>query len=245
MSAGPFQALVRKDIAETLRTGGPHIAMSLLGALGFALIPVMTLPRPLHTQGAEAAAYRAALNAAADAQMPLLVLWIMTFAGAYIVSSLMTREKTRKTMIPILCSGVTSRAVWAAKVTAVFAVTYVVAFLAFGLYIGGISVIGRGLSLPTPKWTIASLVAAPLVSLASFGVVGIIVMLYTHAWYVAVFLSMSPLVLSSVWYKILGAQHRARLFAMPSMVCLAVIAACWALAGLAPRERASGVLEWD
>jgi hypothetical protein len=127
----------------------------------------------------------------------------------------------------------------------VFAVTYVVAFLALGLYVSGISVIGRGLSLPTLKWTIASLVVAPLVSLASFGVVGIIVMLYTHAWYVAVLLSMSPLVLSSVWYRILGAQHHARLFTMSSIVSLAVIAVCWALAGIVPRERASGVLEWD
>lgn len=104
-----------KDVTEALRTGGLHIAMSLMGALGFALIPVMTLPRPLHMQGAEAAAYRAALNAAADAQMPLIVFWIMTFAGAPIVSNLMTREKTRKTVIPILCSGVTPRAVWAAR----------------------------------------------------------------------------------------------------------------------------------
>lgn len=117
MNTGPFRALVRKDIAETLRTGGLHIAMSLLGTLGFALIPVMTLPSPLHMQGAEAAAYRAALNAATNAQMPLLVIWIMTFAGASIVSNLMTREKTRKTMIPILCSGVTPRAVWAANTT--------------------------------------------------------------------------------------------------------------------------------
>lgn len=131
------------------------------------------------------------------------------------------------------------------KVSAVFAVTYMVAFLALGLYIVVISAIGRGLSLAALKWTIASLVVAPLVSLASSGVVGIIVMLNTHAWYVAVFLSMSPLVLSSVWYKILGAQHHARLFIMSSMVSLAIIAACWALAGLAPRERASGVLEWD
>lgn len=245
MNTGPFRTLVRTDIAEALRTGGLHIAMSLLGALGFALIRVMTLPRPLYMQGAEAAAYRAALSTAANAQMPLLVLWIMVFAGACIVSNLMIREKTRKTMIPILCSGVTPRAVWAAKVSAVFAVTYVVVLAALGLYVGGMSVIGRGLSLPTLKWTIASLVVAPLVSLASFGVVGIIIMLYTHAWYVAVFFSMSPLVLSSVWYKILGAQHHARLFTMSSMVCLAVVAACWALAGLALRERVSGVLEWD
>lgn len=245
MNTGPFRTLVRKDIAETLRTGGLYIAMSLLGALGFAQIPVRILPRPLHMQGAEAAAYRAALAAAADAQMPLLVFWIMTFAGAYIVSNLMTREKARKTMIPILCSGVTPRAVWAAKVSAVFAVTYVVAFLALGLYVGVISAIGRGLSLPALKWTIASLVVAPLVSLASFGVVGIIVMLYTHAWYVALLFSMSPLVLSSVWYRLLGAQHHARLFTTSVVVSLAVIAACWALAGLAPRERVSGVLEWD
>ncbi|HAI86625.1 MAG TPA: hypothetical protein DCL63_06525, partial [Firmicutes bacterium] len=162
MNTGPFRALVRKDIAETLRTGGLHIAMGLLGALGFALIPVMTLPSPLHMQGAEAAAYRAALNAATNAQMPLLVIWIMTFAGTSIVSNLMTREKTRKTMIPILCSGVTPRAVWAANTTRACSLTYVVAFLALGLYIGGISVIGRGLSLPTLKWTIASLVTASL-----------------------------------------------------------------------------------
>ena len=245
MNTGPFRTLVRKDIAETLRTGGLYIAMSLLGALGLAQIPVRILPRPLNMRGAEAAAYRAALNAAADAQMPLLVFWIMTFAGASIVSNLMTREKTRKTMIPILCSGVTPRAVWAAKVSAVFAVTYVVVLAALGLYVGVTSRIGRGLSLPTLKWTVASLVVAPLVSLASFGVVGIIVMLYTRAWYVAVFLSMSPLVLSSVWYKILGAQHHARLFTTSVVVSLAVIAACWALAGLAPRERVSGVLEWD
>lgn len=245
MNTGPFWALVRKDIMETLRTGGLHIAMSVLGASGFALIPVMTRPRPLHMQGAEATAYRAALNAATNAQMPLLAFWIMTFAGVSIVSNLMTREKTRRTMIPILCSGVTPRAVWAAKVSAVFAVTYVVAFAALGLYIGGISVIGRGLSLPTLKWTIASLVVAPLVSLASFGVVGIIVMLFTHAWFVAVLLSMSPLVLSSVWYRLLGTQHHGRLFIMSSMACLVVIATCWALAGLVPRERASGVLEWE
>ena len=197
MNAGPSWALVRKDIMETLRTGGLHIAMSVLGASGFALIPVMTRPRPLHMQGAEAASYRAALNAATNAQMPLLAFWIMTFAGVSIVSNLMTREKTRKTMIPTL------------------------------------------------KWTIASLVVAPLVSWASFGVVGTIVMLFTHAWFVAVLLSMSPLVLSSVWYGLLGAQHHARLFIMSSMVCLAVIATCWALAGLAPRERASGVMEWE
>jgi ABC-type multidrug transport system permease subunit len=197
MNAGPSWALVRKDIMEALRRGGLHIAMSVLGASGFALIPVMTRPRPLHMQDAEAASYRAALNAATNAQMPLLAFWIMTFAGVSIVSNLMTREKTRKTMIPTL------------------------------------------------KWTIASLVVAPLVSWASFGVVGTIVMLFTHAWFVAVLLSMSPLVLSSVWYRLLGAQHHARLFIMSSMVCLAVIATCWALAGLAPRERASGVMEWE
>ena len=197
MNAGPSWALVRKDIMEALRRGGLHIAMSVLGASGFALIPVMTRPRPLHMQDAEAASYRAALNAATNAQMPLLAFWIMTFAGVSIVSNLMTREKTRKTMIPTL------------------------------------------------KWTIASLVVAPLVSWASFGVVGTIVMLFTHAWFVAVLLSMSPLVLSSVWYRLLGAQHHARLFTMSSMVCLVVIATCWALAGLVPRERASGVLECD
>ena len=55
---GRIEALT--DVSLTVPTGGLHIAMSVLGASGFALIPVMTRPRPLHMQGAEAASYRAA-----------------------------------------------------------------------------------------------------------------------------------------------------------------------------------------
>jgi len=245
MNTSPFRALIRKDIVEALRIGGLHIAMSILGALGFALIPVMTSLRPSHMRGVEASAYRTALRAATSMQMPLLVLCIMMLAGNSIVSTIMTREKTRKTMIPILCSGVTPKTVWAAKVAAVFVVTYIVACLALALYVGGLSIIGRGPILPAAKWAVVSLVCAPLVSLASFGVTGIVIMLYTRAWYVSLLLSVSPILLASGWYIILGTQHHMRLFAVSSAVCLAIIALCWAFAAIAPRERVSGVLEWD
>lgn len=245
MTTGPCATLMRKDIREGIRAGGLIIAMAIAVNLVLALMPIVTWPRPSPGQDAAADTYRRAVSAAASAQMTMIVLGTMMYAGNMVVSILVTREKTRRTMIPILCSGVTPRTVWAAKVAAGFIIAYAASVVSLAVYFGALSVVARAPILPALRSTLVSLVIAPLLPSASFGLACGVSLPFTRAWHLPFLLSISSMVLFSMWHEIADIQENPRSIAAVGVTCLMVTAICWALAGLMPRERVSGVLEWE
>lgn len=241
-----FHALVRKDIIEGLRVGVTNVVLSVMMSFGMASVGVIHSTRLLAQEGVGSTVFHGAVaRAAAGMYIPYFPIIIMMFAGNSIMQNLMYREKAHKTIIPVLCSGVTPGAVWAAKVLSVFAITYASSLLTMLLFCCVLSLFLKGIYIPAASVAIAGMLSAPLLSLVSIAVVGLIHMLFLRAWPASLILTILPVGLLPYWHKIAAFQLRSNTIVPWCALCLGAFGLIGLAATRVPRERLSGVLDWD
>lgn len=241
-----FHALARKDIVEGLRVGATNIVLSVVMSFGMASVGVIHSTRLLAQEGVGAEVFRGAIvRVATSMYIPYFPIIVMMFAGNSIMQNLMYREKTHKTIIPVLCSGITPGAVWAAKVLSVFVITYASSLLTMLLFSCLLSLFLKGIYIPAASIAIAGMLSAPLLSLVSIALVGLIHMLFLRAWPASLILTILPVGLLPYWHNIAAFQLRSSTIVPWCVLCLGAFGLTGLAATRVPRERLSGVLDWD
>ncbi len=230
--------LYQKDIKEGIRIGKIQIIISFF--YSFFLIGIFSVYLPLKATGVGKNHITTIVLSLIN-YMPFIVIFSMMFLGNSLIQILIAREKTKKTILPLLCLGIKPRTFWLSKLISVFTISFVSAMISIFIIVFIVLFLDYGATVSHVRLIILNIVFIPLFPLFFMGLSGLLYMISLKFWPVSLLFMTIPFFLLPYWNKIILKN----IFLVIGLVIIGILLVTLTgyLAGRVSREQLSGVFE--
>ena len=115
------------------------------------------------------------------AYIPLV---LMLFVGNSMVAAMFSREKSKRTIEPLLCTPLNLKVIWLGKIVAAFCLSYLVLIFTAVVYVVGVNIF-LPTAFPSGPSLFQLLVVSPLLAFSIFGLLGYAYLVLVNPFYIS------------------------------------------------------------